>query len=283
MEILRTIVELREYVSSIKNSQKTIGFVPTMGFLHEGHASLIQRSKKENDITIVSIYVNPLQFNNPSDFEKYPKNEELDVLHLEKLKVDILFLPNTFEIFGYLQDNKIEMKIPNLMKNLCAPSRPGHFEGVLHIVSKLFNYTLPNRAYFGLKDYQQYLIIKELVNNLSFPIEIIGMETIREKNGLAMSSRNSRLSPEDKEDATLIYRSMSMAKDYVKKKNISINVIKEFIKEILLSSKNIKIDYLEILDPFTLVEKEELSGNILIGIAIFIKDVRLIDNIRFEV
>jgi pantoate--beta-alanine ligase len=122
-----------------------------------------------------------------------------------------------------------------------------------------------------------------LVYNLSFPIEIIGMETIREKNGLAMSSRNSRLSPEDKEDATLIYRSMSMAKDYVKKKNISINIIKEFIKEILLSSKNIKIDYLEILDPFTLVEKEELSGNILIGIAIFIKDVRLIDNIRFEV
>jgi pantoate--beta-alanine ligase len=283
MEILRTIVELREYVSSIKNSQKTIGFVPTMGFLHEGHASLIERSKKENDITIVSIYVNPLQFNIQSDFEKYPKNEELDVLLLEKLKVDILFLPNTSEIFGSLQDNKIEMKIPNLMKNLCAPSRPGHFEGVLHIVSKLFNYTLPNRAYFGLKDYQQYLIIKELVNNLSFPIEIIGMETIREKNGLAMSSRNSRLSPEDKEDATLIYRSMSMAKDYVKKKNISINVLKEFIKEILLSSKNIKIDYLEILDPFTLIEKEELSGNILIGIAIFIKDVRLIDNIRFEV
>jgi pantoate--beta-alanine ligase len=283
MEILRTIVELREYVSSIKNSQKTIGFVPTMGFLHEGHASLIERSKKENDITIVSIYVNPLQFNIQSDFEKYPKNEELDVLLLEKLKVDILFLPNTSEIFGSLQDNKIEMKIPNLMKNLCAPSRPGHFEGVLHIVSKLFNYTLPNRAYFGLKDYQQYLIIKELVNNLSFPIEIIGMETIREKNGLAMSSRNSRLSSEDKEDATLIYRSMSMAKDYVKKKNISINVLKEFIKEILLSSKNIKIDYLEILDPFTLIEKEELSGNILIGIAIFIKDVRLIDNIRFEV
>ncbi len=283
MEILLTVVELREYVSSIKKSQKTIGFVPTMGFLHEGHASLIERSKKENDITIVSIYVNPLQFNNQIDFEKYPKNEELDVLYLKKLKVDILFLPITSEIFGSLQDNKIEMKIPNLIKNLCAPSRPGHFEGVLHIVSKLFNYTLPNRAYFGLKDYQQYLIIKELVNNLSFPIEIIGMETIREKNGLAMSSRNSRLSPEDKEDATLIYRSMSMAKDYVKKKNISINIIKEFIKEILLSSKNIKIDYLEILDPFTLVEKEELSGNILIGIAIFIKDVRLIDNIRFEV
>jgi len=283
MEILRTVLELREYITSIKISEKTIGFVPTMGFLHDGHSSLIERSKKDNDITVVSIYVNPLQFNNPSDFEKYPKNEELDVVLLKKLNVDILFLPHTSEIFGSLQDNKIEMKIPNLMKNLCAPSRPGHFEGVLHIVSKLFNYTLPNRAYFGLKDYQQYLIIKELVNNLSFPIEIIGMETIREKNGLAMSSRNSRLSLEDKEDATLIFRSMSMAKDYAKKKNISLNVIKEFIKEILLSSKNIKIDYLEILDPFTLVEKEELSGNILIGIAIFIKDVRLIDNIRFEV
>jgi pantoate--beta-alanine ligase len=283
MEILRTVSEVREYVSSIKKSEKTIGFVPTMGFLHEGHASLIARSKKENDITIVSIYVNPLQFNNVSDFEKYPKNEELDVVLLKKLKVDIAFFPPTSEIFDTIQGTKIEMKIPNLMKNLCAPSRPGHFEGVLHIVSKLFNYTSPNRAYFGLKDYQQYLIIKELVNNLSFPIEIIGMETIREKNGLAMSSRNSRLSQEDIEDATLIYRSMRMARDYAKKKNISIIVIKEFIKEILLSSKNIKIDYLEILDPFTLVEKEELSGNILIGIAIFIKEVRLIDNIRFEV
>jgi pantoate--beta-alanine ligase len=283
MEILRTVVELREYVSSLKISKKTIGFVPTMGFLHDGHSSLIERSKKENDITIVSIYVNPIQFNNPSDYEKYPKNEELDIHLLKKLEVDILFLPITSDIFGSIQDSKIEIKIPNLMKNLCAPSRPGHFEGVLHIVSKLFNYTLPNRAYFGLKDYQQYLIIKELVNNLSFPIEIMGMETIREKNGLAMSSRNSRLSLEDIEDATLIYRSMSMAKDYVKKKNISINIIKEFIKEILLSSKNIKIDYLEILDPFTLVEKEELTGNILIAIAIFIKEVRLIDNIRFEV
>ncbi len=283
MEILRTVVELREYVSSLKISKKTIGFVPTMGFLHDGHSSLIERSKKENDITIVSIYVNPIQFNNPSDYEKYPKNEELDIQLLKKLEVDILFLPITSDIFGSIQDSKIEIKIPNLMKNLCAPSRPGHFEGVLHIVSKLFNYTLPNRAYFGFKDYQQYLIIKELVNNLSFPIEIIGMETIREKNGLAMSSRNSRLSLEDIEDATLIYRSMSMAKDYVKKKNISINIIKEFIKEILLSSKNIKIDYLEILDPFTLVEKEELTGNILIAIAIFIKEVRLIDNIRFEV
>jgi pantoate--beta-alanine ligase len=283
MEILRTVVELREYVFSLKISEKTIGFVPTMGFLHDGHSSLIERSKKENDITIVSIYVNPIQFNNPSDYEKYPKNEELDIQLLNKLEVDILFLPITSDIFGSIQDSKIEIKIPNLMKNLCAPSRPGHFEGVLHIVSKLFNYTLPNRAYFGLKDYQQYLIIKELVNNLSFPIQIIGMETIREKNGLAMSSRNSRLSPEDIEDATLIYRSMSMAKDYVNKKNISINIIKEFIKEILLSSKNIKIDYLEILDPFTLVEKEELTGNILIAIAIFIKEVRLIDNIRFEV
>ena len=283
MEILRTVVELREYVSSLKISKKTIGFVPTMGFLHDGHSSLIERSKKENDITIVSIYVNPIQFNNSSDYEQYPKNEELDIHLLKKLEVDILFLPITSDIFGSIQDSKIEIKIPNLMKNLCAPSRPGHFEGVLHIVSKLFNYTLPNRAYFGLKDYQQYLIIKELVNNLSFPIEIMGMETIREKNGLAMSSRNSRLSLEDIEDATLIYRSMSMAKDYVKKKNISINIIKEFIKEILLSSKNIKIDYLEILDPFTLVEKEELTGNILIAIAIFIKEVRLIDNIRFEV
>lgn len=283
MEVLQTVEEIRRYVSSLKKSQKTIGFVPTMGFLHDGHASLIDRAKKENDTTIVSIFVNPLQFNNLSDFEKYPKNEEVDRLLLKKLNVDILFSPQTSEIFGSFQDNKIEMKIPSLMRNLCAPTRPGHFEGVLHIVSKLFNYTLPNRAYFGLKDYQQYLIIKELVNNLSFPIEIIGMETIREKNGLAMSSRNSRLSPEDIEDATLIYRSMSMAKDYAKKKSTNINVIKEFIKEILLSSKNIKIDYLEILDPLTLEEKEELSGNILIGIAIFIKDVRLIDNIRFEV
>ncbi len=283
MEIHNSVKGLKEKIKSFKIGNKSIGFVPTMGFLHKGHFSLIEASKKDSDITIVSIFVNPLQFNDSNDFEKYPKNEEGDIENLRKLGVDILFLPNTEEIYGTIGNIKIEMKIPSLMKNLCAPSRPGHFEGVLHIVSKLFNYVLPDRAYFGLKDYQQYLIIKELVNNLSFPIEIIGLETIREESMLAMSSRNSRLSGEELEEATLLFRSMKMAEKNSRKNNASIPMLKEIIKEILLSSRSIKIDYIEILDPESLEPKEIVSGKILIALAVFIGNVRLIDNIRFEV
>jgi pantoate--beta-alanine ligase len=283
MEIHNTVKGLRDSLKKFKLKNQSIGFVPTMGFLHEGHFNLIEESKKANDITVVSIFVNPLQFNDIKDFEKYPKNEDGDIKNLTKLGVDILFLPSAEEVYGQIGEVKIEMKIPSLMKNLCAPSRPGHFEGVLHIVSKLFNYVLADKVYFGLKDYQQFLIIKELINNLSFPIEIIGVETVREKSGLAMSSRNSRLSKEESEEATLVYRSMKMAEKNSSKKNITILTLKDIIKEILLSSKMIKIDYIEILDPDTLENKEYVSGKILIAIAVFMGNVRLIDNIRFEV
>ena len=283
MEIHNTVKGLRESLKKYKFKNQTIGFVPTMGYLHEGHFNLIEESKKGNDTTVVSIFVNPLQFNDIKDFEKYPKNEEGDIESLNKLGIDILFLPSSEEVYGQVGEAKIEMKIPALMKNLCAPSRIGHFEGVIHIVSKLFNYVLPDKVYFGLKDYQQFLIIKELIHNLSFPIEIIGVETVREKSGLAMSSRNSRLSKEESEDATLVYRSMKMAEKNSAKKNITILTLKEIIKEILLSSNMIKIDYIEILDPDTLENKEYVSGKILIAIAVFVGNVRLIDNIRFEV
>ncbi len=283
MEIHSTVKGLRESLKKYKLKNQTIGFVPTMGYLHEGHFNLMEESKKRNDITVVSIFVNPLQFNDIKDFEKYPKNEEGDIESLTKLGIDILFLPSSEEIYGQVGEAKIEMKIPALMKNLCAPSRIGHFEGVIHIVSKLFNYVQPDKVYFGLKDYQQFLIIKELIHNLSFPIEIIGVETVREKSGLAMSSRNSRLTKEESEDATLVYRSMKMAEKNSGKKNITIPTLKEIIKEILLSSNMIKIDYIEILDPDTLENKEFVSGKILIAIAVFLGNVRLIDNIRFEV
>ena len=283
MEIHSTVKGLRESLKKYKLKNQTIGFVPTMGYLHEGHLNLMEESKKRNDITVVSIFVNPLQFNDIKDFEKYPKNEEGDIESLTKLGIDILFLPSSEEIYGQVGEAKIEMKFPALMKNLCAPSRTGHFEGVIHIVSKLFNYVQPDKVYFGLKDYQQFLIIKELIHNLSFPIEIIGVETVREKSGLAMSSRNSRLTKEESEDATLVYRSMKMAEKNSGKKNITILTLKEIIKEILLSSNMIKIDYIEILDPDTLENKEFVSGKILIAIAVFLGNVRLIDNIRFEV
>ena len=283
MEIHSTVKGLRESLKKYKLKNQTIGFVPTMGYLHEGHFNLMEESKKGNDITVVSIFVNPLQFNDIKDFEKYPKNEEGDIKSLTKLGIDILFLPSSEEVYRQVGEAKIEMKIPALMKNLCAPSRIGHFEGVIHIVSKLFNYVQPDKVYFGLKDYQQFLIIKELIHNLSFPIEIIGVETVREKSGLAMSSRNSRLTKEESEDATLVYRSMKMAEKNSGKKNITILTLKEIIKEILLSSNMIKIDYIEILDPDTLENKEFVSGKILIAIAVFVGNVRLIDNIRFEV
>ena len=282
MKILRRIKEVREYSKFIKISKKSLGFIPTMGNLHEGHFSLVKQSMLECDTTICSIYVNPTQFNNKEDFEKYPKTEESDLSSLKNLKIDAVFLPETEEIYNNENKNIIEMKIPNLMKNLCAPFRPGHFEGVLQIVSKLFNIVQPDISYFGLKDYQQYLIIKSMSENLSFPISIKGLETVREKSGLAMSSRNSRLNSEELEEASIIYRSMNLAKNNIHRKDTTIDTLKNCIKEILLSSKNITIEYIEILDPLDLSPKLTLNGEILIGISVYINGVRLIDNIRLN-
>jgi pantoate--beta-alanine ligase len=278
MKIISSVSELQAEIFNQKKLGKRIGFVPTMGFLHEGHTTLMKSSVSETDCTVVSIFVNPAQFNDLSDFEKYPRDLDKDTSICKDSNVDILFVPTVEDFYPEGYSGRVLLQVPNLMQNMCATTRPGHFEGVLLVISRLFHFVSPTIAYFGKKDFQQYLIIKEFCRLLAFPVEVKGIDTIREKDGLAMSSRNARLSPKEREAATLLYRAMKIGEDYSRKKRSTILEVREVIRDVLLSSPLTKIDYLEILNPSDLTPKEELSGDILIALAVFVGQVRLIDN-----
>ncbi|MDX1960998.1 MAG: pantoate--beta-alanine ligase [Leptospiraceae bacterium] len=260
-------------------SSENLSFVPTMGALHKGHAALVQEAKMKNEKVIVSIFVNPAQFNDKEDFLKYPKTIERDIEIASSVGADYVYIPSVEEIYPNGYESKLILQIPSLMKNLCARTRPGHFEGVMLVISRLFHLVQPKKAYFGKKDYQQYLIISEFTKSLGFPVEVIGVETVRNENGLALSSRNERLTQSGLEDATLIYRSMKIAEElFHKNKSTKVKKLQSAITEILLSSNKIKIDYVEILDPKTLDELSSIENDFFIGIAAFIEGVRLIDN-----
>lgn len=280
MLIIKDKKELNKKIREYKKAGKTIGFAPTMGFLHAGHIELFKKSKANTDITVTSIFVNPAQFNDPKDFEKYPRNEEKDLEQCKSASVDIVYLPEVNDIYpqGIVPD--ITIKIPHLMKSLCATTRPGHFEGVLLVIANLFHIVEPDISFFGMKDYQQYLIIKEFARVTGFSTDVIGVETIREKDGLAMSSRNARLTAEERESATLIPRAFQLCKEYIYGKGRDPKKVKSIFSEVVLSSPKIRIDYVEVLSANDLSEIENLSGEILIAIAIFCGEVRLIDNIR---
>jgi pantoate--beta-alanine ligase len=281
--VVRLKSELEDILKQQKSNNKKIGFVPTMGFLHKGHASLMEVCKKEVDFLVVSIFVNPLQFNDPNDFEKYPKNERGDLEVCEKMGVDLVYIPEVIDIYPNGSKTSLVLQIPSLMEILCGKTRPGHFEGVLTIVGRLFHLVQPDIAYFGKKDYQQFLIIKEFVQELMFPILIKGLDTVREENGLAMSSRNSRLNAAELEAASLLYRSLKIAKEYAAKKSVSVGELIEVIRDVILSSPLTRIDYISILDPETLDEIQDLKGMVFVGLAVFVGEVRLIDNFVFQV
>ncbi|HNF25647.1 MAG TPA: pantoate--beta-alanine ligase, partial [Leptospiraceae bacterium] len=272
MKVVRKISELREAVPKGKKN----GFVPTMGFLHEGHMTLVREARKKSDIVVLSLFVNPAQFNSREDYDNYPRNEARDLELCKKNGVDTVYIPDPDEIYigGKIPD--ISIRIPHLMKNLCATARPGHFEGVLLVIGKLFHAVRPDIVFLGKKDYQQYLIIKEFTEVLNFPAEIVGVETVREKSGLAMSSRNARLSEKGLEAATLLYRSMILAEKLLRQGRAGIRELREQIRDVILSSPLTKIDYIELLDPDTLEEKTLAEGKIFIGLAVFVENVRLI-------
>ena len=210
MKIIRKPEELQKAIEVLKKKGKTVGLVPTMGALHCGHISLMKKSVSQNDITVVSVYVNPIQFGPNEDYEKYPRPVEHDIKVCKDNKVDFLFLPTNQTLYNdnfstYIYNNK-------LAKIMCGVTRPIHFQGVCTVVSKLFNIAMPTRAYFGLKDYQQYVIVKQMAKDLNFNIKVIGCPIVREKSGLAMSSRNTYLSEKAKQDACGIYKSLSLAK-----------------------------------------------------------------------
>lgn len=277
MEIIRVPKMMREITKNLKIKSKTIAFVPTMGALHEGHLSLIKRAKDENDITVVSIFVNPIQFAPGEDYEKYPRDIDKDCEKLKKIEIDYLFLPDVNSLYpnGY----STYINVENLSDKLCGKFRPNHFRGVATIVCKLFNIVNPNRAYFGQKDYQQTLIIKKMVEDLNIDVEIIVCPTIREKDGLAMSSRNSYLNEIERKSATVIYKCLKEGEKLLKAK-INPSEVSERIQNILKKEPVIKeIQYAGVFDPFTLEELKELKDVCLIAIAVKIGETRLIDNL----
>jgi pantoate--beta-alanine ligase len=280
MQVIKNKLELNKQIKELKSKGKTIGFAPTMGFLHEGHITLFAESKANTDITVTSIFVNPAQFNDPKDFEKYPRNTEADLAKCKEAGVDIVYLPEVEDIYPGGKIPDLNMKIPHLMKNLCATTRPGHFEGVLLVIANLFHSVAPDTTFFGLKDYQQFLIIKEFARATGFAIEVVGVETIREADGLAMSSRNARLSALDREAASLIPRAFKLCKEYIFARGRDARKVKGIFSEVVLTSSKMRIDYIEILNAKDLSPLDELTGEVLIAVAIFCGDVRLIDNIR---
>jgi len=280
---MNTITNLnifKEKIKEIKKNGRSIGFVPTMGFLHEGHLSLIDRARENNDVVIVSIFVNPTQFGPSEDLESYPRDIKRDSALCIKHKVDILFIPLIEQVYN--KDFSTFVEVEGISSLLCGKTRPGHFRGVATIVLKLFNMVKPDRAYFGLKDYQQYIIIKKMVKDLDLDIEIIGCPIVREQNGLAMSSRNNYLSDEQKNQASIIYQALREAKKNIKRGEISSKKIIDSIRAQLENIKDSKIDYIKICDPENLYEVEEIVSEVIILVACFVGNARLIDNIKVK-
>ena len=278
MVIIKTVHLLEEFIQQKKELKLSIGFVPTMGALHQGHLSLIAKSKVTADITICSIFVNPTQFNDVKDFEKYPVTIEQDIYLLEKSGCDVLFLPSVAEIYpSEFQQNKTYSLgfIENVFE---GEHRPGHFNGVCMIVEKLLNIVQPHFLFLGQKDYQQCIVIKKLIELMNINIDVIICETLREQSGLAFSSRNQRLSPQAKEQASLIYQSFLEIKQHINESNA--HELIEFAKQNFLQNGFDKIDYLSIANAETLEPLSSFSKNTktVILIAVFINGVRLIDN-----
>ena len=281
MKIVKRSSDMAEFLKRARKSKKSVGLVPTMGCLHEGHLALICAAKKECGTVIVSIFVNPLQFSPSEDLKKYPRDIKKDIKLLQGAGVDVLFLPKPKEI--YLPGFSTFVSSPLLGTKLCGKSRPIHFRGVLTVVLKLFNIISPDRAYFGEKDFQQLVIIKKMVSDLNIPVKVVAVPTVREADGLAMSSRNVYLSEEQRTSARVIYKALSLAKrSALKGERSSKKLISMMKKEIFRARPKVKIDYLEVVDPATLEKKEKVVGATLIAVAAYVGATRLIDNILIK-
>ncbi|MFH1709557.1 MAG: pantoate--beta-alanine ligase [bacterium] len=277
MKVIKSIGSMKKLSDGFKKAGASIGFVPTMGYLHEGHLSLVKEAKKQNDIVVVSVFVNPTQFTPKDDLKKYPRDLKRDLKMLAKHKVDVVFHPSANEIYPEGYSAYVEVK--GLSDMLCGASRPGHFRGVTTIVAKLFNIVKPDAAYFGEKDFQQQVIIRKMVKDLDMDVKIVSMPTIRENDGLAMSSRNSYLSREERKDALVINRALRLAEMLVNKGVKSASRIKSAMSKLMKTAKSLRIDYISICDPTTLEEKKHINGKTLIAAAAYVGKARLIDNI----
>ena len=277
MQIFTKIEPLRAFLSRKKAEQQSIGLVPTMGALHPGHLFLVQSSKAENQVTVSTIYINPTQFNNPSDLEKYPRSLEKDIALLEKGGCDVLFCPDNREM--YAQSSTVKFDFGLLDKILEGEFRPGHFSGVALVVSKFFNIVQPNIAYFGQKDFQQFIIIARLVDELQFGIQLRCIPTLREPDGLAMSSRNLRLNGQERKKAIILFKSLSSANQALLRGK-PLSEVKVDVLKIWEQEKDVKLEYFELADRENLIlsDRVETADQSIILIAGYVGEVRLIDN-----
>ena len=282
MRIVTKSEDMQRLSIEYKRQGKTVGFVPTMGYLHEGHTSLINIARKHADVVVVSIFVNPIQFGPSEDYDRYPRDIERDKEILEKMGVDVMFYPSVDDMYPKGFTTYVEVK--GLSDKLCGRYRPGHFRGVTTVVAKLFNIVMPDVAVFGEKDAQQAIIIKRMVRDLNFPVKIIVGPTVREPDGLAMSSRNEYLTEEERKVAPAIYQSLLLAKSLVEQGERDTSKIIAAMQEFLSKYDRIKVEYIEIVDKEELNPIERLEkGEALIAIAAYLGKARLIDNISVKV
>ena len=280
MEIIERIKEMKTFSSKARQEGKTIAFVPTMGFFHEGHLNLMREGRKRCDLVIVSLFVNPTQFGPSEDFQKYPRNFERDRKMAEEVGVDLLFAPLSKEM--YPPDHQTVVRVEKVTRGLCGRSRPTHFQGVATVVTMLFNIVMPHIAIFGEKDFQQLATIRQMVKDLHMDVEIIGMPTVREADGLAMSSRNIYLRPEERQAALSLHRSLKRAEQLLQKGERKAEKILKEMEGIVLSEPLIKIDYVQVCNPTTLEDLIEIEGDVVIALAAYVGKTRLIDNLIYR-
>ncbi len=276
MQIIKTIEELRPIVKGWRKEGLRVGLVPTMGYLHEGHKSLIVKAVSENDRVVVSDFVNPTQFGVNEDLASYPRDMERDAAVCEEAGADLIFHPQPEEM--YFADNCTFVNMDKLTKGLCGKTRPTHFRGVCTVVSKLFHIVTPDRAYFGQKDAQQLAVIRRMVRDLNFDIEIVGCPIVREKDGLAMSSRNTYLSGEERKAALILHKSLLLGKQMMEQGERDAAKVKTAIIQNMETEPLAKVDYVEIVHPDSLEDIDIIEGEALIATAVYIGKTRLIDN-----
>lgn len=278
MKTITSIHQMHKLVSLAKRQGKKIGFVPTMGYLHAGHAALLRQCRKENDLCVLSIFVNPKQFGPAEDFRRYPRDKKHDEMLAKKEKVDIIFYPSIKTMYptGYLT----YVHVRTLADHLCGPRRPGHFDGVTTIVTKLLNIINPDILYLGQKDAQQTVIIAQMMDDLNWPTRVKIIATVREPSGLAMSSRNSYLSGPERYQAQALYRSLRMAKKMIQDGERRSGTIKQKINAQIKENTLARVDYIECVDAKTLAPLKTIKGHVIIALAVFLGKTRLIDNIQ---
>ena len=281
MQSIKSIKGMRKFIQTAKAKNKTIGFVPTMGALHEGHLSLARRSKKENDITVASVFINTKQFGPKEDFARYPREEKKDKLLVQREKVDVIFYPSAEEVYphGYVTYVEVE----EITQRLCGRFRPGHFRGVTTVVTKLLNIVKPNILYLGQKDTQQAIVLSKMVEDLNIPVKVQICPTVREKDGLAMSSRNVYLTAQQRQEAPVLFESLKNAQKKMIDGGRNVHSIAREVKSAIEKNSSAVVEYVECVNAATLRPLTKIQGNVLLALAVRFGKTRLIDNLMFKI